>query len=238
MAETDEEDDLEFQQADAGLLFRAEMWATNAFLGYWRHLVAGLVVVLLGFLLWGQYTAWVVSDQRSASQQIHQALGDLPPLDRIGPGRAFGQELADGADLAKTAGELEKVAEDSRGAAHTEALLKAAELYRLAGKPDDQRRVLETAEADAEGVLAYGVQSSLATLDLEAGNGDAAVDRLRGLADRADVLGEQASLDLGRVLETLERDEEARQVYDAFESQWPESTRLDEVRERKKALAG
>ncbi|MEO0495738.1 MAG: hypothetical protein AAF081_20210, partial [Actinomycetota bacterium] len=108
----------------------------------------------------------------------------------------------------------------------------------LDGKPDDQRRVLEMAEADAEGVLAYGVQSSLATLELEAGKGDAAVDRLRELADRKDVLGEQASLDLGRVLETLDRNEEARKVYDAFETQWPESTRLDEVREHKKALAG
>jgi len=238
VSETDEEDDLEFQQADAGLLFRAEMWATNAFLGYWRHLLAGLVVILLGFLLYGQYTAWVVSDQRGASQQIEQALGDLPPLDRIGPGRVFGQPLPDDTDLAETAEELEAIAENSRDAARVEALLKAAELYRLEGDAEGQRRVLEAAVADAEGVFAYGVQSSLANLDLEEGEGDAAVARLRELADREDVLGEQATLDLGRVLETLDRDEEAREVYEAFETQWPESSRLDEVRERKKALAG
>jgi len=238
VSETDEDDDLEFQQADAGLLFRAEMWATNAFLGYWQYLLAGIVVILLGFLLWGQYTASVVSSQRGASQRIEQALGDLPSLDRIGPSRVFGQPLPDDADLPKSAKMLEEIAADSAGAARIEALMKAAELYRLEGQPKDQRRALIAAEGDAKGVLAFGVQSSLANLDLEEGDGESAVERLRDLAERDDVLGEHASLDLGRVLETLDRDEEAREVYDAFETRWPESSRLDEVRERKKALAG
>jgi len=238
VSETDEEDDLEFQQADAGLLFRSEMWVTNAFLGYWKHLLAGLVVILLGFLLWGQYTAWVESDQRTSSQLIQQATTELPSLDRLGPTRAFGGAEHDDEDLAEAAAELEEVAGESRGAARTEALLKAAELYRLVGDSEAQRRALEAASASAEGVMAYGVQSSLANLDLEADDGDAALERLRDLAKRDDGLGEQAMLDLGRAYETLGQDEEARKVYDEFETQWPESTRLDEVRERKKALAG
>ncbi|MEN0064482.1 MAG: tetratricopeptide repeat protein [Myxococcota bacterium] len=235
---TDEEDDLEFQQADAGLLFRTEMWVTNAFLGYWPYLLGGVVVILLCFLLYGQYSAWVVSDQRASSQAIYEQIDDLPSLERIGPGRAFGQALPEGTDLAERASKLEEVAEESRATARVEALLKAAELYRLADDAEAQRKVLEKAEGDANGVLAYGVQTSLANLELEAGDGDAAITRLRKLADRSDALGQQATLDLGRALETLDRDEEARKVYENFEEQWPDSSRLDEVRERKKAVAG
>lgn len=238
MSETDEEDDLEFQQADAGMLFRAEMWATNAFLGYWQYLLAGLVVVLLGFLIYGQYTAWVENDQRASSERIYQATKDLPPLEMIGPQRAFGQPLPPKVDLPGIAAQLEQIAGESRAAARVEALLKAAEIYRLAEDPEGERRALTAAEDSAEGVLAYGVESSLANLDLEAGDEDAAIARLRKLAERKDILGQQAMLDLARAYETSERIEEARKVYDTFETQWPESSRLDEVRERKKALAG
>ena len=40
------QDQLSLPKSDAGLLFRLEMWATNAILGYWWVLVVARVAVL------------------------------------------------------------------------------------------------------------------------------------------------------------------------------------------------
>ena len=45
MADKTAEDDLDLKPAGAGMMFQAEMFFTNTFLGYWKYLVvAGLVI--------------------------------------------------------------------------------------------------------------------------------------------------------------------------------------------------
>jgi len=233
----DEEEDLELAPADAGVLFRAEMAASNFIMGYWMYLTGVVVAVLAAILVYGQYSAWQVRDQQATAAQIAEVESELPaPLIQL-PSMLAGEmpsEVEDPeAELREAAVALDAIAAESPGAARVEARLKAAELYRLIGDPAAQRASLQDAADHAEGILAYSAQGALANLDLEEGNGDAAVERWRSLADNQEgYLAEQALLELGLALEALERDADAAAVYADFLAQYPESPRVDVARQR------
>lgn len=202
------------------------MAATNFMLGYWQYLIGVLVVVLLGFLFFGQYQSWHLADQRAASRQIFEAEKALR-TDELPTAEVFAA-VADG---------LLEI--EARGMARTEALLKAAELYRLAEDPEKQRAALElAAAAGGTDVMAYAAEAALANLDLEAEDGDAATARLRTLmTTHQGFLAEQAALDLALMYEHLERTDDARAIYDAFPTQFPES-QFSEVAAARRAKLG
>lgn len=234
---TDTDDDLDLAAGDAGVAFRAEMWATNTLLGYWKHLVALLVVGLLGFLFYGQYDAWVLRTQRGIAAQIARvetrlpaSVAELPLLARAG------REGADTETLLAAAAEIEAVGGTASGPGRTEAYLKAAELYRLGGDAEARARCLNAAVEKASGVLAYTAAAALANHELEQGQGDAAVERLRVLMAGEGYLAEQAALDLAHALEHLDRNSEAAEVYAQFLERWPESVRVEEVTERQRRV--
>lgn len=232
MADEKVPDELELKPAEAGAMFKAEMFATNLVLGYWRHGVALVVLVLLGILAWGQYGDWYRNTQRATAAHIADVMSGLPaPMVEI-PSRLASGEAVDLAAVEKVADDLVAVANGAGGTARTEALMTAAELYRIVEKPEKQRTALEKAEG-APGVLGWSVGAALANLELEQGQGDSAVARLRKLSEAADgYLGEQALIDLGLALEHLDRRDEAAQVYADFLSRFPESKRADQVKAR------
>ncbi|MCB9678499.1 MAG: tetratricopeptide repeat protein [Alphaproteobacteria bacterium] len=233
---TDEEEDLKLEPQQAGLAFRAEMWAMDTLLGYWPYLLGGIGIVLAAVFFYGQYSNYATNQQRASAKAVAQIEAKVPG-GRIGDlayMAASGETLDVGA-LVEAATKLEAVS--ASGPAKAEAMLKAAELYRIAEKPDDQRRALEAAAQSGTGVLSYVAESAIANLDLEAGNNDAATQRLQKLMDtHQDYLGEQAALDLGLVLEQLGKKPEAEAVYTKFLERWPESPRKEEVAQRKSAL--
>lgn len=239
MAELDE-DDLDLKPADAGALFRAEMWATNAVLGYWKHLLAVLVVVLLSFLFYGQYKDYVQRTQRSFTSMTAEVESSLPDtFDVLGQQIATGSLEIEPSELESAGDKLIEVADQASGTARAEALLKAAELFRLAEADEKRREVLNKASEDAEGVLRFAAEGALANLELELEEGDAAVQRLKNMMqDTEGFLAEQAALDLGLALEQLDRNDEAIGVYDEFLTRWPSSPRVDEVRERRDRVSG
>jgi hypothetical protein len=230
--------ELALPKAEAGLTFRAEMAATNLLLGYWRHLLLLLVAGLLAVLVWGQWNQWVERQQRGWSAKIAEIERKLPaelPMlpDAIADGKAKVEDLEAPADA------LGALAEEAQGAARAEAWLKAAELYRIAGKTDLERTALQGAAATDVGVLTYAAESALAALDLEDGKGDAAIHRLEGLRSNPDpMLAQSASLDLGLALESLGRTDEASRVYADFVEKWPQSKHLEQIRARQARLSG
>jgi hypothetical protein len=237
VADKTADDDLDLKPADAGAMFRVEMFLTNALLGYWKHLVALVVVVLLGILIWGQYTSWYQSGQRAVTAEIARAVSTLPaPVPYLPELIASGQEV-DLAKIEQVGDDLVAIANGATGAARVEGLLLAAELFRMSDKVDKQRSALAAASEDAPGALRYAAESGLANLELAQGEGDAAVKRLRDLAGSEDgFLAEQAMIDLGMAYEQLGRDDEAGKVYDEFLTRFPKSTRTDQVQERKEGL--
>ncbi len=227
MAEEEDDDDLEFEPADAGFSFRAEMWAKNVLMGYWKAILAVLITGLVGILFYGQYQSWYLMNQRASASEIFDAVKDL-------------DDGATPEDYTKAAEMLERIAETARGTARTEALLRAADYYRQAVDPEGQNRALTTADAKpSTGVLGYAVDANLANLALERGDGDDAVARMRKLADQSEgYLAEQATLDLGLMYEHLERVDEARALYIAFLTDFPDSASAEQVRVRQRQLGG
>lgn len=237
------EEDLELAPGEAGVGFKAEMLATNLLLGYWKHIVALLVIGLVAVLFYGQYHSFVQRGQRDLSARIADAERTLPAniieLPQLMAQPEASEVAVTPEILVAAAEKIEAVAREGSGPAAVEGLLKAAELYRLAGSPDKQRGALEAAAEEADGVLKYAAVGALANLDLEQDRGDDAVARLTKLMDTNDgYLAEQAALDLGMALEHLERPAEAQQVYGTFLEKWPASTRAEDIRSRSERLGG
>lgn len=234
----DEDEDLDLAPADAGVLFRAEMATTNFFLGYWPYIVGAIVAVLASILVYGQYKAYVVRGQQATAGRIAEVESTLPgaliELPSMMAGEVPGAETDDiEPKLLEAARALDGIAAEASRAARVEARLKAAELYRLGGDAAARRASLEDAVVHAEGILAYSAAGALANLDLEEGNGDAAVDRWKQLVEtQQGYLAEQAMLELGLALEALDRDAEAATVYADFLSKFPESPRVETARQR------
>jgi tetratricopeptide (TPR) repeat protein len=240
VADKTADDDLDLKPADAGVGFRVEMFLTNALLGYWKHLVAVVVAGLLGILVWGQYSDWYTGGQRASTAQIAQALARLPAdVQQLPLIVAQGEQPIDPNLLVSVADEVVAIANGTKGASRIEGYLTGAELYRLAQKPDKQRAAFESAAKEAPGALKYAAESGLANLDLAEGKGDDAITRLKAMASREKgFLGEQSTIDLGMALEQLGRTDEASKTYDDFITRFPQSTRLDQVKERQARLPG
>jgi TolA-binding protein len=236
---TDEED-LELAPSDAGSLFRAEMWATNALLGYWKHLILILLAGLVGILVYNQYLDSIQRYQRKAAAEIFESERELPAdLIQLPQLMEQGDEKATPEKLIEIADVLHANATTYTHTARVEAYLKAAELFRLAGASDKQRASLQGAVEGADGVLAYAARAGLANLDLEAGAGDQAVAHFRALtAVPDDQLAQQATLDLGMALEHLDRKAEAATVYTDYLTRWPDASGAETARNRNEGLAG
>lgn len=237
MADKIADDDLDLKPADAGAAFRIEMFLTNALLGYWKHMVAAVVVCLLAILAWGQYGDWYTGTQRAATAQIADALGRLPASVTELPTVVASDPSTDLTKIDAVGDELVAIANGARGASRIEGYLLAAELFRVAGKADKQRTALESAAAEAPGALAYAAESGLANLDLAEGKSDAAIERLKKLSTReTGFLAEQSTIDLAMAYEQLGRTSDASAAYDDFVSRFPDSPRLDQVKQRQAGL--
>ncbi len=229
--------ELVLPKAEAGLFFRAEMAWANFLFGYWRHLLVVLVVGLLGVLVWGQWRSWVDREQRATSAEIAEIERKLPAELPMLPD-AISDAKVKPEDLEVPADALAAIGKKAKGAARVEAWLKAAELYRLAGKPDLQRSALEGGADSDAGVMTYAAVSALAALDLDEGKGDLAIARLTALRSNPDEgLAQSAALDLGLALESLGRIDEAGRVYTEFTTKWAASKHIEQVRARQARLA-
>ena len=230
MAE-ERDEDLELAPADAGAAFRAEMAATNLLMGYWKPMLAGLLAVLMSFLVWGQYAKFVQRAQRATAAQIAEVERDLPlPIAAMVFQKAQGGLAVAPDVLIEAAERMEAVAGASSGTGSVEASLKAAEIYRLADATDKRRVALEAAAGESEGLLQYAAQSALASLDLESGNGEGAIRRYELLQEGDGFLARRATIDLGLALEHLGRRDEAATVFDTFLSRWPDAPGASQVR--------
>ena len=221
----EDESELELELEDAGLMFRTEMATKNAFMGYWKHLLAILVVVLLSILFYGQYKNWHQANQRELSHAMFVATKDLSmdPSDD---------------ELRAAASQLQEVGKQGRGLGAVDALLKSAELYRNAGDAEGQGSALAAAGEKASGAeQVFLTESQLAMWEMESGDATAAVNRLRGLvATSKGLFGLEARMSLASALEATGAHDEARTVYETLLADYPETTRKTEVEGRLKAL--
>ncbi len=238
MAEETEEE-LELELAEAGVAFKAEMWATNFMMGYWKHLLAGLIVTLLAVLFFGQYQTYVQRSQRATASMIADVERELPgPVIQLSSMKSSGSPDVTDEKLCGAGDEIVAIADAKTGASSVEGYLKASELYRLCNESAKRRAVLEKAAEQSDSVLYHAAVAALANLDLEEEQGDQAVARLTDLRDNnSGFLAEQAAIDLGMALEHLGRHDEAQGVYADFLAKWPDSPRAELVSARQAPVA-
>ena len=229
-----EEEDLTLEAPDAGWAFRAEMWIKDTLMGYWMYLVAVVAVFLAGIFIYQQVQSAASSQQRDASKQIAQVEKKLgvPAID-LEAQRASGQAVDEAASI-EVAAALEAV--DVGGAARADAMLKAAEIYRVLGKTEDQRRALQAVVDTGVDPVAGLATVHLAHVELDAGEADAAIARLQALAAGDGIVAQYASVDLGLAYEHLERTAEARALYQEHLTKWPASVFAREVKRRQSGL--
>ncbi|MCO4745632.1 MAG: hypothetical protein KC912_12640 [Proteobacteria bacterium] len=226
------------QDEDAGFAFRAQMAGYNFLMRFWREGIALVAIFLVAMLVFSFWQQKQTADQRGWTGETAEIESKLPDVVRFG---LTSQNVSD-EDKAATrevADRLTEVGKKASGVAAAEAWLKAAEYYRISGESTQRRAAIEAAVPHATGILRYSAEGGLANLDLEEGQGDSAVSRLRSLSTELDsFLAEQASFDLAVTLENLERKDEAVTAYDDFLTRFPESARTDDVSKRKARLAG
>lgn len=236
---------------DAGIMFRAEMAATNMFFGYWKVGAAMIVAGLVVALAWGQYTTWYQARQQATADRIATVQTEL--YETLVASRTPAEQTViheqipnltmylmrvpveedSFGDLKGAAARLDTIGSQSGGTAQVEAYLFAAELYRYAGATAESRASLEAASAHARGPLRYAAEGGIANLELEAGESDAAFARLEALSlDLDGYLAEQALFDLGIAQEHLDEDAAARATYQSFVERFPESTLTEQVEDR------
>jgi tetratricopeptide (TPR) repeat protein len=241
VADEPERSDLDIEPDDAGIAFRAEMWATDKLMRFWKQIAGAIALFLFGTLVYGQWKNMYQADQRSTTSAIadreESMPQDLASLPQLKAGFQPGQELDEDA-IRASADDLLKIASEAKGTAAVEAGLKSAEMYRVLELDDKRREALEVAEQHASGVLRYAAVVGLANLDIENDEADKGLDRFRSLAEEEAYLARQAKLDLAAALEALGRFEEAVVAYDEFLSSFPDAPNVDDIEQRRTAAAG
>lgn len=228
------QDSYDLGEAGGDLALRAEMGVQEALLRWWKPILASVIAVVLGFVVYGWNQSMAQAQARATASAIADAQAPLPDkLLMLAQSRAGMGEAPDPETLTPVADALVDVGHAHRGAGAVEALLRAAELYRLADQPAPRRAALEKAVSLASGPLAFAAGGALANLDIEEGNVEEGLTRMQALTKlRPEFLARQATLDLAAAQEAAGREDDARATYQRFLATWPDAPETGEVKDR------
>ncbi len=233
--EGDQNPDYDLGQAGGDYGLQAEMRSQEFLLRHWKPLVGTVVAVVVGIFVYGTWESTVVAAQRSTTAAIADVERDLPAgLLELAQARAGVGEPPEADAIVDEAEALVAIGDEASGTAAVEAWMKAAELYRMADRPDARRAVLDKAAQGGSGVLAFAARSALANLDIEDGDVDKGLAGLDALTkDPNPFLARQATLDLAAAQEATGRADAARATYDRFLTTWPSAPEAETAEERK-----
>lgn len=220
-----ESQDLVLPQQEASLSFRIEMVISDLFFRYWKGLVVTVAAALIGAYAYGTWTTHVDTNQRLGAAELFDLVNELDAIPAMG-------ELSDPQrqQLIDIAARMDAVGQVTGGTGDAIARLNAGAAYDRAGDHEAQVRTLQVALYHADGDLRSSVLSALASAELSAGQADAAVQHWRELVKTGEgIVAQQGALDLGVVLESLNRGGEALVVYTDFKARWPESVLSTQV---------
>ncbi len=223
-------------------LFRAQMALANFVLGYWRHLVGALALVLALIAASGLYRDYTRAQQESAHAEVARAMRALPAPDPMAA--LMGGSPEDAATLAPkaaaAAGSLEAVAQANSGPAAAYAWMEAATQHGKAGQAEQALAAWQKGHAlGAKGILGWRLASGLARAQMDKGDLDGALVTLRGYADAGEgAMAEEALYLVGRALLDAGRKPESVQVFDQFEQRFPNSALKPQVTQARAEAAG
>jgi hypothetical protein len=215
-------------EQDPDVLFQLRMGLANLALGYWRHFVGLLGLVLVGTLVYGLVTSQMQSSQRDGHAAVATAME---------PAReAF--ELPDPAArktaLSEVARSVEAAAGASSGAAAAYGWMRAAQLWEEAEDAEAARKAWSAAAAvGAGGALGWSAAMGDARASARGGDVDGAATRLRALAAATPGLqGDEALALLVDVFIDAGRPADAEAALGELRARNAESPRLMELAAR------
>ncbi len=238
MAENKQPTDIpQFPEDDeeVDLLFRAEMKVRDLMLGYWKHGLLALGLVLIASLFVGLWRGYAQGAAREGSAALAAIDRDQPEPDQLA---LMGlKPLDDPADtermklLADLAARYEAAARDTRGASASAGLLKAADSWRRAGNDEEAGRLYKELAGES-GVFGVAGLNGMAAIALEAGKPDEALVSLRKLADSSKgIHAEYALMDMLRVETDRGNTAAAAALVEEFKLRFGNSPRMMEVLE-------
>lgn len=230
-------------QEEADVLFKTQMKVANFLLGYWKHGLGFIGVILLVSFIIGTGRNYIRDRQRDFSAQIAQVERDMPQPDQLSfYGLAPADDLHDPErveQLEEAARGFEAVAEDASGVAEAEAWIKAGDTWGRLGRQDEALAAFQKGyEASGGDVTRFAAGNRLAVILWEREEYDRAEEVLRELGSSTDgYLAEKALLTLMDLhLETGDT-EALSKVASEFRVRFAASPRLDQVA-RREARAG
>ena len=214
------------------------MAAQNFVLGYWKVLVGIVVAGLVGVLVYGQYSNFQRHRQQAYAADIAKVeMG----ISEIVPTLAFDPSLVTPEDMGKitsAATSYTQIGASASGGGATEAYMKAAELYRLLDKPEDQLAAYEGAIANAKGDLLFAAHAAHAALLLDTGASEASIAEWRELSTQWDgYLGAFATLQLARTLDSAGDSSGAVAAYDDLMSRFADSPLTETASDERSRLS-
>lgn len=216
---------------EVDVLFRAQMGITNFLLGYWKHLLGVLGLILAGVYAYSAWLEHTRDSQREIQAQMarialevpqpsEMALMGLAPLDDPSDSERLGA-------VRSAAEKYEALAKDGGGTGAVMAWFEAAELWERLGEAARARDAWKAAhELGPEGVMGWTAAANLASSLADEGDVDGAAAIYRAYADDPEVQGylaERALFDLGQLYEGAGRASESQVIYGEFTERFPNS---------------
>lgn len=221
-------------QEEQDVLFRVQMALAHYFFGYYRHalVVIAVALVIIGGV--GLYRDNMREKQEGWQARLAEVEAKVPPVDPMAMyGLAPADDRSDAtrmAALESSAQGFEKVGAEATGTASAMAWLRAAEMWKRAGKADNVLSAAEKAHAvGAPGAVGWAARDSLAAAKATKGDVDGAAALLREAANGKDFYAERALYELGQLYAQGKRPDEARKAFEEFSSRFADSTLADDV---------
>jgi tetratricopeptide (TPR) repeat protein len=218
--------------AEQDVLFRAQMTVANTLLGYWKHGVTALFVLLGASLVIGQWLTYKVDvqkDGQAALARIDLKMPTLDPMTRMGLAPMDDpNDPARMALLATNAAEYEALAASAKGTASSMAWMRAAEAWRRAGQMDKAKAAYLKVQGD--GVVGFSGATGVAALAADSGDVDGAVTALQPYAAATEgFLAQQALIEIAAIYEGAGRAADARTTLQDLQKRFPTSPLLPDA---------
>lgn len=216
------------------VLFRFQMALAHYFFGYYKHalVVIGIGLAVIGAV--GMYHDHVKEQQEGWQARLSEVEAKVPAVD---PMAMYGLAPADDrsnpermAALETAAKGFEAIGAEANGTAAAMAWLRAAEMWKRAGKTDEVGAAFEKAHAAAApGAVGWAARAGLASSRAEKGDIDGAATLLREAANGKDFYAERGLYELGQLYARSERPDDARKAFEEFGGRFADSTLADDV---------
>ena len=248
MAEEDEKQPQELSlseqllaEEEQDVLFKTQMKVANFFLGYWKHMLAVLGVVLLGVLVYSLWAEAVRENQQEVHEKIATTEGSVNTDSWAAPGLGYGHPLPPGEEHPTSAEEflaignsLKAIADESDGVGQTYAQLRAATFWKASGTSealDLATTALEqSSQAETDGILAWSTQSQLAGIRADAGLVDEAAAIYQSFTSEGDdAITQEALYRLGQLYSDNGRVDDATAIWTDLVTRFPASHRAATV---------